>query len=194
MAQEQLSALVAEFSKFQSQQEACNEASLVLGESLGFWVQSFAIILTALFAAWAVYSSRQLTQRKNSADVIFNSKNDEKLRAGIKVICKLNNNPDIEISKYAYDLTNDTHMQDDATAINYVLNYYEYVAVGVKERIYDEAILKKSSYTTLVHMYEFCEPYIKNIRRQNQRPTVWCEFEALAKKWQNSPIHPPIKK
>ncbi|SEG47121.1 protein of unknown function [Oceanospirillum linum] len=169
-------------------EEATQQASLFLGESIGFWVQTAAIVLTAFFAAWAVFSARQMTRRKNSADVIFNSKNDKKLRDGIKTISQLHKDSTVELAQFAYDLSNDQTKRDQAASINYVLNYYEYVAVGVKRGIYDEAILKDSSYSTLVHMYEFCQPYIENVRRQNQRPTTWCEFEALAQKWQDKPL------
>lgn len=183
--------------------EACTEASLYLGESIGFWIQSLAIILTACFAAWAIHSSRQMTRRKNSADVIFNSKNDDVLRAGIRTIRNLNNDPNVEIARFAYIVQpassavdqgvsnggiSQNYSVQDADAINYVLNYYEYVAVGIKRGIYDELILKDSSYTTFVHMYEFCKPYIDSVRRLNQRYTTWCEFECLAKKWLNNPL------
>lgn len=168
--------------------EASTQASLLLGESTGFWVQTAAIVLTAIFAAWAVHSSRQMTRRKNSADVIFNSKNDDRLRDGIRTIRRLNDDSNVEISKYAYEQSADEATQKDSAAVNYVLNYYEYVAVGIKRGIYDESILKDSSYTTLVHMYEFCLPYIENVRRLRQRSTTWCEFEKLALRWVDKPL------
>ncbi|MCV6612656.1 MAG: DUF4760 domain-containing protein [Amphritea sp.] len=167
--------------------EACSQASLLSGETLGFWIQTTAIILTALFAAWAVISARQMTRKKNAADVIFHSKSDTSLRTGIKTIMRLNSDKDVDISKYAYDSDEERHAAE-AGSIRYVLNYYEYIAVGIKRGIYDEKILKDSSYSTMTSMYEFCEPYIQSVRRVNARNTTWCEFERLAKKWLNNPI------
>ncbi len=171
-------------------EEASQQASFLFwGESIGFWVQTLAIVLTAIFAAWAVHSARQMTKRKNSADVIFNSKNDSTLRYGISTIRRLNQDSSVEIAQFAYDLSEKSEdRRNDTASIIYVLNYYEYVAVGIKRGIYDEGILKDSSYTTLIHMYEFCEPYIQNVRRQNQRSTTWCEFEKLALKWKRAPL------
>lgn len=166
---------------------ACTSSTtyLLFGESIGFWIQTGAVCLTALFAAWAVISARQTTRKKNAADVIFNSRSDENLRNGIRTIRRLNLDPDIDISSLAYS---NTKNPDDANSIAYVLNHYEYVAVGLKRKIYDEDILKDSNYTTLIHMYQFCKPYIESVRRINERTTTWCELEKLAKRWVDKPI------
>lgn len=95
-------------------EEAAQQASLFLGESIGFWVQTTAIVLTAFFAAWAVFSARQMTRRKNSADVIFNSKNDKKLCDGIKTISQLHKDSTVELAQFAYDLSNDQTKRDQA--------------------------------------------------------------------------------
>lgn len=159
---------------------------LFLGESTGFWIQTTAIVLTAFFAAWAVFSARQMTRKKNAADVIFSSKHDHELDEGMRVLHRINADENHDVGKYAYDAHSST---DEARQLRYVLNYWEYVAVGIRRGIYDEFILKDSKCNTLIHLYRNAEPFIQNVRRTNRRDTIYCELERLAKRWRANPIN-----
>ena len=71
------------------------------------------------------------------------------------------------------------------------VNHYEYVAVAIRQGIYDETIFKNASYTTLIKLYDRTKPFIDEMRRI-KAPTVWQEFEWLMLRWKACPL--PVKK
>jgi hypothetical protein len=68
-------------------------------------------------------------------------------------------------------------------AIRGTLNLYEFVAVGIREKTLDEALYKRSYRTTLVGDWVSLKPFVMEVRRQTQTPTLYCEYEYLAGKW-----------
>jgi|TARA_R110002167_G_scaffold95474_3_gene254198 hypothetical protein len=111
-------------------------------------------------------------------------KGDEKLRSSISIVYKTHLNPEVEISKFAYK---EHASSDEALSIRYILNFYEYLAVGINNKVYDESILKESMYTSLINVYERCESFIDVIRKNGQK-TAFCNFEGLAKNWVSKPL------
>jgi hypothetical protein len=68
-------------------------------------------------------------------------------------------------------------------AIRDTLNFYEFVAIGIRENTLDAALYKRSYRTTLVADWISLKPFVMEVRRLSQTPTFFCEFEYLAKKW-----------
>ncbi len=69
--------------------------------------------------------------------------------------------------------------------LTYLLNQYEYMAVGIKKGIYDEELLKDATKSSTVAAYKITKPFITAIRENlsSPRPTAYKEFEALSKRW-----------
>ena len=67
-----------------------------------------------------------------------------------------------------------------------MLNYYEYLAVGVKSNVMDEEVIKDMVKGSLLHAYKIFGPYIEHLRgpRHNKK-TIYIELEKLAQKWIN---------
>ncbi|TLU69567.1 DUF4760 domain-containing protein [Enterobacter sp. MF024] len=82
-------------------------------------------------------------------------------------------------------------LSDSETAegrkIQYILNFYERVAVSIKAGIYEEDMIKQASYTTVMDTYETAEPLIKALREKLRSSLTYQEFEWLHKRWKNKP-------
>lgn len=70
----------------------------------------------------------------------------------------------------------------------YILNFYERVAVSIREGIYNEKMIKRTSYTTVIETYDISEPLIKAIREHINSQTTYQEFEWLVKRWKAHPL------
>lgn len=70
----------------------------------------------------------------------------------------------------------------------YILNFYERVAVSIREGIYNEQMIKRTSYTTVIETYDIAEPLIKAIREHIKSETTYQEFEWLVKRWKTKPL------
>lgn len=165
-------------------------------DCVGFWDCTFylfglsafrncVVLVGVLVAVISVLSARSIARKKQSADLLFDSRDDKELVEGLRTLAKLHDDSGVNIRSFALKANVDT---EAAKAIRYVLNHYEYVSVGVQSGIYDEAMLKEGSYNTVVRLYQRAKPYIESVREVNGRPTIYQEFQWLAKRWEEKPI------
>ncbi|OOR98199.1 DUF4760 domain-containing protein [Haemophilus paracuniculus] len=64
-----------------------------------------------------------------------------------------------------------------------VLNSIEFICVGIAEELFDEAVYKRMSRSSVLKDWNTLKPYIMEIRRINSNDRIFCEFEKLATKW-----------
>jgi hypothetical protein len=156
----------------------------LLGETYGYWTQTVVLLAAAFLAYMSIKTARAIERRKAAASALFSSKKDEELTQAIRHVAQLHDG-----DKKIGPLARKEHFDsDDAKRIKYALNHYEYVSVGILYGIYDEAIYKASSYTTIVKLYERTKPFIDEARKVTGSPTTYQEFECLACRWQNKPL------
>ena len=75
------------------------------------------------------------------------------------------------------------HEGENATILA-VLNSIEFICVGIKEDIFDEAVYKRMSRSSVINDWDTLKPYIMELRRLNgNNKKLFCEFEWLAEKW-----------
>ncbi|AWG96463.1 DUF4760 domain-containing protein [Actinobacillus pleuropneumoniae] len=70
-------------------------------------------------------------------------------------------------------------------AILDILNNYEFMASGIQEGAFDEEIYKRMKRSLIIQDWEILDIYIQALRKREQRPKLFCEFEWLAKKWKD---------
>lgn len=161
-------------------------------ECVGFWecttaflgsdlFKNLSFMIGVLVAVVSVLSARNTAKKKQSADLLFNSRNDEELVQGMRKLAVLHEDDTINMRTFAKKSQNGT---EEAKAIRYVLNHYEYVSVGVQSGIYDEKMLRNASYNTIVNLYKHAKPFIEAIREESGRSTLYQEFQWLAKRWE----------
>jgi len=64
-----------------------------------------------------------------------------------------------------------------------ILNYYEYLALGIQANIFDEDVIKKFIKGPLLNAYNIFSLYIKHLRTRHDRTKAFVELELLAQKW-----------
>lgn len=72
--------------------------------------------------------------------------------------------------------------------LQYILNFYERVAVSIREGIYDENMIKRTSYATVMETWDIAEPLVKAVREHIHSDTTWQEFEWLVSRWRKAPL------
>ena len=74
--------------------------------------------------------------------------------------------------------------EDKNIVILDVLNSIEFICVGIKENIFDEAVYKRMSRSSVINDWHSLKPYIMELRKSNNNnDRLFCEFEWLAEKW-----------
>lgn len=149
------------------------------------YFRNLILIAALLVAIISVLANRSTARLKQTADLLFDSRNDKDLQEGHKIIRSYHDAPDKKINVLGEP---DKFENEDAIAIRYVLNHFEVVAIGIKRGIYDETVVKEAWCRLLVTCYERTEPLIKAIRDKSKIPTALQEFECLACRWKDKPL------
>lgn len=138
-----------------------------------------------LVAVVSVLSIKSTAKKKQTADLLFSIRSDERLITGTHAVLELHNKPDQNMRV----LASPAHKGDqDVQNIRYILNHYERLSVGLQSGIYHEKMLKKSQYTIITKTYECAKPFIDGVREQTNSSTAFQEFEWLATRWQSKPL------
>lgn len=153
------------------------------------WLRNTFFISGVIVAIVSVFVVRATAKRKQSADLLFASRADKELMAGMRCLTQLHNQADSNIRTFAAKDKNGT---DEAKSIRYVLNHWEYVSVGVQAGIYDEKMLWNASFSTVTALHRHARPFIDALREASGRATVYQEIQWLAERWEY--IGPPLKK
>jgi len=68
-------------------------------------------------------------------------------------------------------------------AVKYVLGHFEDISIAIQEDHAEEKILFRSLHRLVPLYWRELEEYVKRRREQAKDDVLYCEFEALAKKW-----------
>jgi hypothetical protein len=60
------------------------------------------------------------------------------------------------------------------------LNYFEMVATGVNNEIFDIDVIDRASGTIIVRVEETYRDFVRDVREREAAPTIWKETQALA--------------
>lgn len=152
-------------------------------------VSSLAVLIGLLLAfATIIYNIR--TAKKGQTSVFFaDSRNDIKYLEGQHALRQVHNSGK-SFRSYIFPINTQLSDQekDERLKFQYCLNFYERLAVSVKNGSYDEKMIKEIFFSSIVQNYEISEPFIKALREQKQRNTYYQEFEWLAQRWKNKPL------
>ena len=146
------------------------------------WFRNGVIVFGVFVALISIATSRSLAQKKQSADLLFNSRGDERLQSGTAFIHEYHESADRNIRSLAGS------SEQVAKDIRYLLNHFELLSVGIQNGIYDEQIVKKAWCTIVVTTYDRVLPFINASREKAKQNTYYQEFEWLALRWKSKPI------
>lgn len=124
-----------------------------------------------------------ISKRQKSIEWLQDVKSDQRIDKGLATLRAIHVDSTVEVECYAYD---DQADSKEAKRIRYLLNTFEQLASGISEGIYDESIIKKSKYTTIVNTYKRSAKFIQKV--QENQSTAYQELKELADIWQEKPL------
>jgi hypothetical protein len=163
-----------------------NETAKILGESYGFWVQTGAVILSALMAILAVLHNGKMARKRTTIDVLLQENQDRGLVAAKFVVFNLARDPNNSfVDIYFKEKEKQTKKYKQITML---LNRYEFIAQSIKNKAFEEKIYKQMQYTNITRMWDRVCPLVYEIRQRQNSQTFYQEFEWLAKRWKKKPL------
>ena len=154
-----------------------------LGESVGVWIQTAILAVSAGTGIWVIKSHGDQERRRATVDLIVDQRRDAELIAARLVVKALH---DREASNYARYL--DSTDSEEYKAIMLTLNAYEFVASGIREKAFSEAVYKRLRCSTLIRDWESFQAFVIEFRKQKSRKTFFQDFEWLYKRWTQQPL------
>lgn len=137
------------------------------------------------FAWLTIVAAKNRERKRSTFEMLGESTKDPLLQQAFKVVKELHEHEDEEVKQFA---SRKRHEEEKAVSIRYMLNHFEYVCIGMKMGVYDEAVLFTSQKTIILGCHSRCEQYIRELRAQTEVPTIYIEIEALAKRWQDETL------
>jgi len=154
-----------------------------LGETIGFWVQTFILFISALAATWVIRSSKTQEKRRATIDVVMHQKSDDKLIEARSVLLGLLDRGEGNFAKYL-----ESTSSKEYKSILLVLNGYEFVGSGVREGAFDENTYKRLRHAMVLRDWDNLSAFVLAFRRQKSLEGLFQEFEWLVRRWRKSPL------
>ncbi|MGE8211396.1 MAG: DUF4760 domain-containing protein [Stenotrophomonas rhizophila] len=142
------------------------------------------ILLGVVVAIVSVLTARSTARKKQAADMLFASRGDQGLQEGCRTVKSLHEAP----GKNLRTLLGDEEHKKEISQIMYVLNHFETVCVGIKNGIYDEAMIKDAWCSMMLNTYDYSLPVVEAVRQKHGKNTLFQEYEHLVVRWKKNPI------
>ncbi|MEH6626007.1 MAG: DUF4760 domain-containing protein [Motiliproteus sp.] len=146
-------------------------------EHLGYIIQTLILIsATVIAAVWG----NAFLRKKATIDYILSLQRDKRLRQAKRHLLGMKTD---EIERHANNLSEPDPVRDD---LLYVLNCYEYFAVGIHEKCFHEKLAKKLNRSLMILIWSRYQPFIDALRTDKNIPSLYSELEKLVLHWQQS--------
>jgi hypothetical protein len=153
------------------------------GETLGFWVQTGALIISAIAAVWLIAANYRSDRRRHTVEIAKELIRDREITETKKVMATLHAQQKGNFARYL-----DQRGSPEYMAIMKTLNNYEFIAIGIRAGAFDEKIIKRMQFSITSRDWESLCPFINELRTQTKIDTLFQEFEWLGKRWTKSPL------
>lgn len=153
-----------------------------LSETWGFWIQTGAFILSAVAAVAIIYYNAALARTRATIDLIIHQKADKELLDAVDKVYQMHRDK-VQFSAYA-----NKHESDECQCILRVLNNHEFIALGIRQKAFDEKIYKLMQYSNVMKVWNASRGIIHELRQSQGKDTLFQEFEWLAARWDKNPI------
>lgn len=151
------------------------------GETWGFWIQTGAFLLSAFGAIAVIHYNGKQARLQALINLLTQQKTDVELIAATKLINELH-------AREARWTDHMDHGCAERKAILKVLNNLEFIAVGVHMKAFHETSYKQMQFTNVQRVYKASSAFITVLRQEARVPTLYQDFERLAKRWEAKPI------
>ena len=142
-----------------------------------------ATVYLAFFASKQLDEQRIHHKQKSTVELLISNNNNPFYRDQRKFFVDMRRNGENFTSLACKINESGAHEGKNATILA-VLNSIEFICVGIKEDIFDEAVYKRMSRSSVINDWNTLKPYVMELRRLNgNNEKLFCEFEWLAGKW-----------
>lgn len=90
-------------------------------------------------------------------------------------------------SAVAIATSNTEPFETPADVVRSIMNFYEIIAIGIRDQILDEAICKRYIYGEFLENWRTCRSIIEQIRVRANNDRIYREVDNLAKRWVRIP-------
>ncbi len=156
--------------------------------------ENFGFVLTASIAAVAILHNDKMSRRRATIDLILSKNQDKDLKDSDEAVSKLTKQKleelAIKLKASAFDGINDPNEEEKSqiSAILRVLNWYEFIATGIREGAFDYKIYHRNRHTLTVRDWDKLEPFVNQLRLNQGKDTFFKEFSWLASSFKKYPL------
>ncbi|MEQ0103561.1 DUF4760 domain-containing protein [Klebsiella sp. JN_Kp124] len=148
------------------------------------------VLLGVVVAIWTIVYNVRTAKKTQTANFLFESRQDAQYIESLHVLKQVHRSGK-SFRSYVFPCDSNEITEKEMIErrkFQYILNFYERVAVSIREGIYNEQMIKRTSFTTVIETYDIAEPLIKAIREKTKSETTYQEFEWLVKRWKARPL------
>lgn len=154
-----------------------------LGESIGFWIQTVILGISAGGGILIIRSRGKQEGRRATVDLIVRQNGDPELNKAKAVIRGMHERHETNFAK---------HLQhpesEEFKDILLVLNTYEFIASGIRTHAFDEDVHKRLRCSSVIRDWEALDGFVADFRIDKRKATLFQDFEWLYKRWKKSPL------
>jgi len=157
-------------------------------------IVAISSLSAAIFAHLSIKSSREMARKAAATALMERAVGNDVLRKATAIIKELHADPNVDIKIYAYSKCpinhtgNEGGFRERVEAIKTILNFHEHLAIGIKNSIYDEVLLKEQRYSSVIELLDMTRDYIEERRKQSGHHTSYQDFQRLSERWKTKPL------
>lgn len=153
-------------------------------------ISNAIVLIGVLVAIGAIVYNVRTAKKTQTANFLFESRQDTQYIESLHTLKQVHRSGK-SFRSYVFPCEGTAITEEEMAErrkFQYILNFYERVAVSIREGIYDEQMIKRTSFTTVIETHDIAEPLIKAIREHIKSETTYQEFEWLVKRWKARPL------
>lgn len=156
-------------------------------QTLAIVLSTVAAVVAAIAAVCLIRHNGSLARQSALINLITAQKTDFKLVDASNIVYRLSKSNPGSLGSYVTD-TEDEEKRKIRQAILLVLNNQEFIAVGIRLKAFDENVYKQLQYSSVISLWKATSSFIYAAREINSKPTIFQDFENLARRWEENPI------
>lgn len=173
-------------------------------------IQTFIIGISAIVAVFTIVSARSVSREKATLEIILADNKDRDLieshsdlllflKSPKKFYKEYNDKNDLPQSEDVDIIDLPAILKKDKDALTpaqenimrkmlTVLSRHEFYAIGINNGLLDERLFKRMSCSNFIQLWEQVSPAVNQMRTQNNKDTLFKDFELLATRWKANPL------
>ena len=155
----------------------------LLQEVLGApWLQNLILAVTAAIGLWTLGASSSQERRRATVDILLQVLDDKDYLDARRKVRKL-----IEAGLDIPLLLSEEGIADRRQVLS-ILNRYEFMAAGLRERAFDTNIYQRMYQSNVLSDWNGLEAFIRALREDRNIQTLFQEYEQLILDWKKHPL------